>query len=384
MLYALGLVVAVLVGLGLVVLFSASQVKGAHSYHDAFYFLKRQSLYIAMGLAMAVAVAIFDYRRWRDNWWLTAAFGAVVVVALLAVFLFPKTKGSYRWITMGPFSFQPGEFAKIATVLAVSVCLDLAAWRVELFKRGALYPAALIGVFAAPVLFEPDFGSVMVISFAGFLLMFVAGTKLVHIAPFAFVGAGVFVAKVLANPNRMARIAAFFGGRIAETAKAAAGASGGAADSAAYQSSMSLVAIGRGGLFGQGLSNSMQKQNYLPEAWTDFIFAVGAEEMGLIFSVAVVLLFVAFFFLSLHVARKAADRFGRFLAMGMSFLIFYQAMFNIGVVCEAFPTKGMALPFFSYGGTNMLASLFAVGVIMSVGVHSLGDGKRPFARKPAA
>ena len=145
---------------------------------------------------------------------------------------------------------------------------------------------------------------------------------------------------------------------------------------------MSLVAISRGGVLGVGLMKSMQKQNYLPEAWTDFIFAVGAEEMGVAFSVAVVLLFAAFFLLSVYIARKAADRFGRLLVVGMAFIVFFQAMFNIGVVCEALPTKGMALPFFSYGGTNMLASFFAVGTILSVGIRSLDDqNRRPFQRK---
>ena len=373
-LYSLGLVIAVLVGLGLVVLFSASQVKGGGTYHDQFYFVKRQGMYLAMGMAIAVMLALVDYRVWRDHWSLTAMFGFIVFVALLAVFLFKPVKGSYRWIALGPFNFQPGEFAKIATVLLVSVWLDLAAWRVELFVRGALLPALIIGLIAGPVVLEPDFGSVMVIASVGFLLMFVAGSKFLHILPFGLAGMGVVGWKIFHNANRMARLAAFTGAAADPNAPA---------DPAAYQSDMSLVAIGRGRIFGVGLSNSMQKQNYLPEAWTDFIFAVGAEEMGLIFSVAVFALFVAFFFLCVHIARKAADRFGRLIVIGMAFIIFFQAMFNIGVVCEAFPTKGMALPFFSYGGTNMLSSFFAIGMIFSVGIHTLRDQKRAFPHNMA-
>ena len=130
-----------------------------------------------------------------------------------------------------------------------------------------------------------------------------------------------------------------------------------------------------------GLGESMQKHFYLPEAHTDFIFAVGGEELGLVFSIGVLLLFAAFFALSVYIAKKAADRLGRYLAFGMAFLVFFQAVFNLGVVCKALPTKGMALPFFSYGGTNMLSTFFAVGTILSVGIHSLRDKKREVLRK---
>ena len=373
---ALGLVVAALVALGLVVLSSASEVRGASYFHDPMHFVKRQCVYIAVGLVAAVCAAAFDYRRWRDHWVLTAVFAALVFAALLAVFAFPPIKGSHRWINFGPVSLQPGEFAKIATVMIVAVWLDKAAWKVELFKTGALWPAALVGVMAAPVLKEPDFGSVMVIAAVGFMLMYVAGTRILHMVPLALAGAAVFVWKVAHNANRMDRIIAYIGSHADGAGASAANASG-----AAYQAHMSLVAIARGGITGVGLSRSMQKQNYLPEAWTDFIFAVGAEELGLVFSMCTMLLFAAFFALCIYIALKAADRFGRLVVMGMAFIIFFQAVFNIGVVCEALPTKGMALPFFSYGGTNMVASLFAVGMIFSVGIHSLGEKRRNFLRK---
>jgi cell division protein FtsW len=362
-LLALGLAVAVLVGLGLVVLMSASEVKGLSDYRDSFYFVKRQCVYIGLGLAVAAGAAAFDYRKWREHPSLAVFFCAAVFVALLAVFLFDPKKGSHRWIAIGPFGFQPSEFAKIATVIAVAVWVDAVAWKIELFKKGALVPALIIAALAAPVLFEPDFGSVMVIGAVGFLLMFVGGTKILHMAPFVLASVGVAVFKILNNANRMARLADF-------------------AHDDVYQAKMSLVAIGRGGILGVGLMRSMQKQHYLPEAWTDFIFSVGAEEMGLIFSVGVMLVFLVFFLCSVYIARKAPDRFGKLLVVGMSFIIFFQAMFNIGVVCKALPTKGMALPFFSYGGTNMLAAFFAVGTILSVGIRSLGaQDERPFRRK---
>lgn len=373
---ALGLVVTSLVALGLVVLASASEVRGATYFNDPLHFVKRQAVYFAVGAVAAVCTASIDYRKWRDHWFLTAFVALVVFAALVAVFAFPEVKGSRRWIPIGPVSFQPSEFAKIATVLMVAVWLDKAAWKVELFKEGALWPACLIGAMAVPVLAEPDFGSVMVIAAVGFMLMFAAGTRLVHMLPFAACGFAGVAWMVAHNANRMDRIIAYLvrHGDDAAAAPAQAGP-------AAHQAMMSLVAISRGGISGVGLSRSMQKQNYLPEAWTDFIFAVGAEELGLVFSISVLILFTAFFALCVHIALKAEDRFGRLLVMGMSFIVFFQAIFNIGVVCEAFPTKGMALPFFSYGGTNMVASLVAVGMIFSVGIHSLDSEKRAFLRK---
>ena len=291
-LYALGLVVATLVALGLVVLSSASEANGIRLHNDAYFFMKRQAAYLVAGIFVAVAMAFFDYRKWREHVSLTALFYVLVVALLGAVFLFPAINGSQRWLSCGPLRLQPSELAKLAVVISVAAWMDKAGWRVELFRRGALFPTVLIGILAALVLKEPDFGSTMVVGAAGFLVMFVAGVRLLHLLPF-----------------------------------------------------------------------------------------VGAEELGLFFSIAVIALFTAFFALSIYVARHAADRFGRFLVMGMSFIIFFQAMFNLGVVCEAMPTKGMALPFFSYGGTNLLSAFFAVGTIFSVGLHSVQDRKRQFIAK---
>ena len=226
------------------------------------------------------------------------------------------------------------------------------------------------------VIKEPDFGSVMVIGAAGGLVMFVAGVRLRHLIPAGLVGA-VGAGVVMAfNANRVRRLLAFLNSSQ-ETAEKVTTAN---MDAAAYQAHMALVAIKNGGILGVGLGKSMQKQYYLPECHTDFIFAVGAEELGLFFSIAVVVLFLAFFCISVYIARNASDRFGRFLVIGMAFIVFFQAVFNLGVVCEALPTKGMALPFFSYGGTNLLSAFFAVGTILSVGIHSYRDKKRILAR----
>jgi cell division protein FtsW len=379
-LFWFGLVVTALVALGLVVLSSASEANGIRLHPDAYSFMQRQSFYLVIGVRVAVCAAAFDYHKWRDYQVLSWIFYVAVIIGLIAVFGFKAVNGSHRWITLGPIRIQPGEIAKIAIVILVAVWLDKAGWRVELFVRGALLPAVFIGVIAVPILLAPDFGSVMVVGAAGFLIMLLAGVRILHMLPFMGLGMAVFLYKVVTNENRMARIAAFFGVKLdlgAEVVDAAA-------ERAAYQAKQALVAIGNGGVWGVGLNQSMQKHYYLPEAHTDFIFAIGAEELGVLFSAGTVLLFIAFFVLAVYIARKASDRFGRFLVMGMTFIIFFQAMFNIGVVCKALPTKGMALPFFSYGGTNLLCAFFAVGTILSVGIHSYRDKRTAFVRKVLA
>ena len=391
-LFLFGLVVASLVALGLVVLSSASEANGLRLYNDPYFFMKRQFAFLFLGIFVATGAALFDYRRWRDHKFLPVLAYAGVLVLLLLVFGYRAVNGSQRWIILGPIRVQPSEFAKLVTVIVTAVWMDRAGWHAEQFKRGALCPAILIAILCGPVLFQPDFGSVMVMGASGLLVMFVAGTRVLHLLPVVSMGVLVFIYKLVTNANRMRRLMGYFSSHgqtaasspsVVEQVVTNVTAAVHELDPAAYQAQMSRVAIQNGGVFGVGLGESMQKHLYLPEAHTDFIFSVGAEELGVFFSLVVIGLFVMFFVLSIYVARKSADRFGRYLVMGMMFIIFFQASFNLGVVCEALPTKGMALPFFSYGGTNLLSAFFAVGTILSVGIHSSKDPKRKLSAKSA-
>lgn len=369
-----GLVVAAIVALGLIVLSSAGEANAVRIHGDPYHFIKSQSIFLGFGIVLAIFAALIDYHYWRTvkalPW---IVFGFVFILLLL---VFPpfgrEINGSYRWINLGFANVQPSEFAKITTILVLAAWLDRVGTQVESFFKGAFCPGLIVGAMALPVMLEPDFGSTLVIGLVAAVLMILAGVKMKHLALLGLVGGIPFAYRVITNANRMARIASFLGVKLnigAEVADAAT-------ERAAYQVNQALVAIGNGGIWGVGLNQSMQKHYYLPEAHTDFIFAIGAEELGLVFSVGVILLFVLFFVLSIYIARHAADRFGRYLVMGLSFIIFFQAMFNIGVVCKALPTKGMALPFFSYGGTNLMSAFFAVGTILSVGLHSVSHRKR--------
>lgn len=368
----LGLAVLALVAIGFVVLSSAGSPVGYRKYHDFYYFLKQQGRWLAIAMPLFLAAVFFDYRKWREHRWLTVLMYVSVVIALAAVFGFRPINGSRRWLTLGPIHIQPSEFAKIAVVITMSVFLDRAGWRIELFWKGALRALAIIAVPMLLAVFEPDFGSTMVIALSGGVLMFIAGMRWRHMILLGVAGTVLVGSLLLSNGNRMRRISAW----MPETAKVHLSAwcpwlgdltvSTEDAREANHQLDQALIAIRNGGETGLGYCNSRQKERYLPENHTDFIFAIGAEEWGVVFSLLMLSLFVTVFVCGMIIAAKSCDRLGRLMAFGMTFLIFFQAMFNMGVVTGLLPTKGLALPFISYGGTNLMTALIAVGVLINI------------------
>ena len=370
-----GIIVTALTVLGLVVLASASQPNSARHYHgNAWHYFIFQSAYVVVGAILALIIARIDYHIWKDRRLLTwIGYGVVFVLLLLVLKWFGgrAINGSYRWSKLGPINLQSSELAKLMIVITLAVWLDSLNWKVENFIKGAMIPGALIGAYAVPILAETDLGSTCVLGSAGLLVMWVAGTKLKHWLLMMVPVAAAIALVLIFNPNRMHRLGGWLGSGSDDEKPAKVSEM----DSSTYQVYNSLVAIKRGGLTGVGYGQSMQKHRYLPEAHTDFIFAVGAEELGVGFSLGVIFLFAAFFGISVYIARHAVDRFGCYLVVGMSYIIFFPAMANLGVVCKALPTKGIALPFFSYGGTNMVCTFLAVGMIASVCLHSIRAGK---------
>lgn len=367
-LWLLGISVLALLAVGLVVLASAGGVNGLRLYGDFNHFLTRQGIWFLVSVFCLLFVAKFDYHKWRDYPWLTIFLYVVVVLLMAAVFLFPETKGSRRWVVLGPIRLQPSEFAKIAAVIATAVFVDRAGWRIEKFWKGATRAVLIVGVLMGLAVVEPDFGATMVIGLAGGVLFLVSGMRLLHMLSFGLIGLGGVGTLLVFNRNRMNRILAWIPESLVElfgmspdvTAEQVV-------NPAKHQVDMALVAIRNGGVTGIGFNKSMQKLRYLPESHTDFIFAIGAEEWGLIFSILLLALFVTFFVCGILIAAKAPDRLGRLLAYGMTFLVFFQALFNIGVVTDCLPTKGIALPFISYGGTNLVTAMVAVGVLFNIG-----------------
>ena len=378
----LGLSVLALVAIGFVVLSSAGGPVGLRTppAFDQYHFVKLQAKWLALSLPLLLAAMYFDYRNWREHPWLTVAMFAAVAVAMCAVFGFRPVNGSRRWLMFGPVRIQPSEFAKIAVVIALSVFMDKAGWRIELFWKGAVRALAIVSVPMVLAVLEPDFGSTMVIGLTGGVLMVISGMRVLHMLAIGAAGAVGVLPLLLSNANRMRRIAAW----LPDGAKALMSrtcpwlgdltVSTEDAQEANYQLDQALIAIRNGGEAGVGFGNSMQKQMYLPENHTDFIFAIGAEEWGLGFSLLLLALFVTVFVCGVVISVKACDRLGRLMAFGVAFLIFFQALFNMGVVTGMLPTKGLALPFISYGGTNLMSAFISIGILM--GVSRQGDLQR--------
>lgn len=374
----LGLSVLALVAIGFVVLSSAGGPVGLRTppSFDQYHFVKQQAKWLVLSLPLFFGAMFFDYRNWRNYPWLTVFMYAAVIVALCAVFGFRPVNGSRRWLMFGPIRLQPSEFAKIAVVIAISVFLDKLGWRIELFWKGALKALAILALPMALAVAEPDFGSTMVLGLTGGVLMFIAGMRFRHMGIIVVSGIMGIGPLLISNANRMRRIAAWLPDWLNKQLSAWCPwlgdltVSSEDAQEANYQLDQALIAIRNGGETGVGFGNSMQKQMYLPENHTDFIFAIGAEEWGIGFSLLLLVLFVTVFVCGIIIASKSCDRLGKFIAFGVAFLIFFQAMFNMGVVTGLLPTKGLALPFISYGGTNLMSAFISIGILINVSRQS--------------
>lgn len=355
--------VAFLLAFGIVILASSSAVRAEGLYGDPHFFVKRQLVWLVVSLGVVFAVCRFDYHWWRKTPWIIIGFYAVVAILLVLVFvpgIGVTVNGSSRWIrVVGPIRIQPSEFAKLLTVVAMSVWYDRIGWRARQLLKGIVLPGAGMALIAGLIVIESDFGATMVVLVAGGTIMLIAGTRLVWLGMAAIGGVVPVLLMIAANPVRMERIMAWWTKRGGGTTSSPA----------AHQVEQALVAFKHGGPWGVGFNMSIQKYSYLPEAHTDFIFAIGGEEFGFLFSMGVLLAFAIILVCGVHISMRAPDKLGKFLAFGMTLLLAFQAFFNIGVVTNCLPTKGLALPFISYGGTNLISALFAVGTLVNVGKH---------------
>jgi cell division protein FtsW len=350
--YILFLAVLALLVIGIVMLFSTSAY-ARDSHGDVYFFIKRQAIWIGVGLVACIFAALMNYQFWQKTWWLWFA----VALAALALCYIPhigmRINGSRRWVGYGPITFQPSEFAKIATIIF------LAAWFARREKPDGnvfsefIIPLAIISVPAALVLGEVDLGTTALIGTTTFVVMFIAGTNPLWLGGLAVAGLGGLLIVATQISERMGRLSAFLHPQNYK-------------DDAGLQQMQALIAWGSGGMDGLGLGNGRQKMLYLPYAHTDFIFPIIGEELGLRFSLLVVFLFVVIIVCGIMIALHARDRFGLLLGCGIVSLLALQAAVNIGVTTSLLPNKGLPLPFISYGGSNLAACMFAIGVLVNI------------------
>lgn len=357
------LVVGLLVLFGLVMLFSTSGPQGEKLAHNPYYFVQRQAVWLAIGLVAAFVGARVDYHRWMKMAWPLLGIVLVLLALVYAPVIGLNVKGSHRWLRL-PFglSFQPSELAKFAAINALAFWFGTKRRERGGFVGGIVIPGAILGSLLSLIVFETDFGATILIGATGGLMMFVAGAPFLFLLPAGVLATGVLAWMIKQNPERMARIMAFLHPEDY-------------AQGEAFQLMNALYAFVAGGVGGAGLGQSLQKRFYLPEAHTDFIFAIIGEELGVVASVGVVLLFVVYLLCGIRISGRAADAGGRLMAFGITILVTLQAAINIGVVTGRLPTKGLPLPFISFGGTSLVVTLFMTGVLLNVARQGGGRHK---------
>lgn len=352
--------VVLLVGLGILMIYSASAMQvylpAAGGPSQPLYFVTKQGAALLLGALLAIAAMKVDYRRMDDPRVVGAGL-ALLVLALVAVLFLAPINGTRRWIDLGVLSVQPSEFGKIGLVVALAALLSRREGELEDVRRTLLPAAGLLGLLSGLVLLQPDFGTaVAYLAIAGAML-FYAGLRLRWFAGAALLALPALVAYAWSAPYRRARILSFL---RPESDPLGTG----------YQALQSLIAVGTGGVTGLGLGDGKQKLFFLPYPYTDFIYAIVGEELGLVGCVFVLALFGVLFARGMRAAVNAPDSFGRLLGVGLAVMIVVQALVNISVVLALVPTKGIPLPFLSYGGSALWADLIAVGILLNVSQHA--------------
>jgi len=348
------ILVIMLVSLGIIMVYSASFVIAGHRFGDAYHFLKKQALAAALGIAFMCFLMRMNYHRWQ-----TLAIPLLVLSGVLLglLFLLPGMRhevgGSARWLRVSSFSFQPAELAKLALVIYLAHSLAKKEGRMKSFRVGLLPYIIVLGVLFALVLKQPDFGTGIVFAALVFLMLFAAGARLLFLSTaVAAAFPTLFCVATMAN-YRIERLLAFWNPWNDQ-------------DKAGFQIIQSFLAFGSGKLFGVGLGQGRQKLFYLPEVHTDFIFSIIGEELGLVGVAMVIGLFVFLIWRGFWASFRAPDLFGTYLALGITLLLAIQTLLNMGVVMGILPTKGLTLPFISYGGTSLMVNLMAVGILLNV------------------
>lgn len=345
-------VTLLLIFVGLVMVFSASAVMAKERYGSGYFFLLRQLGWATAGLLVMTLAMKTDYRRYKHPALVFSILGLTTVM-LISVFFLDRAHHTHRWIHWGPMSFQPSEMAKPALILFLAFFLESRTKAMEDWRNTILPAAVPTLVFIGLIVFQPDLGTAIACAAITASVLFVAGMQMRYLF-YAFLGSlPVLYVLIFRVAYRRARILAFLDPYADPQGRG-------------FHIIQSLIAVSTGGITGVGLMEGKQKLFYLPEPHTDFIFAVTAEELGLVGSLVIVLLFAIFLWRGIRTALRTQDMFGRLLAVGITSMIVVQAFINISVVLDLMPTKGIPLPFVSYGGSSLFFTLVCVGVLLNI------------------
>ena len=339
--------------LGLVMVFSASAIVAGNRFQDPEFFLKRQIAWLGFGVLLMHLTSRIDYQLWKKLSIPILIAMTVLLVMVLVPSLGVAAKGARRWLRWGPISIQPAEMVKLVAVIYLAAYLAKKSEKLAIFRSGLLPALIVMSVLSGLVLLEPDFGTVVVMGLVTICLLFLGGARIGHLFALALCAIPVVLVLVLGSGYRRQRFLTF----LAPWKDAA---------DRGFQITQSFLAFGSGGPFGVGLGEGKQKLFFLPEAHTDFVLALVGEELGLAGTASIIVLFALFVWRGFQIASRARMPFGKYLGLGITLLIGIQALVNAAVVTGLLPTKGLTLPFVSYGGSSLVVNFIGVGILLSI------------------
>ncbi len=342
-----------LVGIGIVMVYSASSALAINKFGSGYFFLKKQALFAFAGIVVLVLSRHFPYKYYRILAYPLLGLSLLLLAIIQFTDLGLSAGGSIRWMRLGSFSFQPSELARIALVIYLAYSMEKKAEQIKNFSIGFVPHVMVLGLFSGLIFIQPDFGSVAILGALTWIMLFIGGVRLSQLLPSLLI---IIPAAYLFLINAEYRVKRILGFLNPWEYPADEG----------YQMVHSLMAFGTGGLWGTGIGKGYQKLFYLPEPHTDFIFSVIGEELGLLGVLVIIALYAWIVIRGVAIARKAPDLFGSYLAIGLTVAIGLQIVVNMGVTLGLLPTKGLTLPLLSYGGTSLLLNMASIGILMNV------------------
>lgn len=349
--------VIILILFGLVMIYSSSSIWAEYKFNDSFKYVKQQSLFIVIGIILMIMISKIDYTSYYKKTNLILGVCLFLLVLVLIPGIGSIRNGSRSWFGVGSFGIQPSEFAKLGLIIFTAKYLSNNNKFLKDIKKGVIPILIVLFTIFGLIMLQPDFGTGMIIVVSIIAMLFVAGVNMKFFIGLGLIGVVGIIALIAVAPYRMDRITSFIDPWSDPLGTG-------------FQIIQSLYAIGPGGLLGQGFLNSRQKQFYLPEPQTDFIFSIISEEFGFLGVVIVSGLFLTILYRGIRIALNSKDAFSKYLAFGMIFQILIQAVMNLMVVIGLIPVTGVTLPFLSYGGSSLLISMISIGILLNISRHT--------------